>query len=96
MAHGPATDWGKDNAAGYKTRIGLIMFAIYGLVYAGFIFINAIKPQLMGTIIMFGVNLAIVYGFGLILLAIVFGLIYNALCTKKENELNTDNKGGAE
>ena len=42
-----------------------------------------------------GLNLAIVYGFGLIIFAIVLGLIYNYVCTKKEVELNTetDTKG---
>lgn len=93
MDHGKATKWGKDHALGYKTRLGLILFGIYGLVYAGFIFINAIKPKLMGTIILAGVNLAVVYGFGLIILAIIMGLIYNAMCTKKEDELNQE-KGG--
>jgi len=31
-------------------------------------------------------NLAVSYGFGLILLAIIMGLAYNAVCTKKEKE----------
>ncbi len=88
MTHGPATDWGKDRAISYKTKTGILLFAIYGFVYAGFIFINAIWPKLMGVIIFRGVNLAILYGVGLIILAIVMGLVYNFLCTAKENELN--------
>jgi uncharacterized membrane protein (DUF485 family) len=42
----------------------------------------------MALIVFGGLNLAIVYGFGLIVLAIIMGLIYNHLCTKKEDELN--------
>jgi uncharacterized membrane protein (DUF485 family) len=50
----------------------------------------------METEIFFGLNLAIVYGFGLILFAIILGIIYNYFCTKKEDELNINTKGGAE
>jgi uncharacterized membrane protein (DUF485 family) len=42
----------------------------------------------MGIIVMAGLNLACVYGFGLIILAIIMGLIYNYMCTQKEYELN--------
>ncbi len=41
----------------------------------------------MEKTVLFGLNLAVTYGFGLILLAIVMGLAYNHFCTKKENEL---------
>ena len=41
-----------------------------------------------------GLNLAIVYGFGLIIFAILLGIVYNIFCTKKEKELNTDVEGG--
>jgi uncharacterized membrane protein (DUF485 family) len=94
MGHGPATDWGKDKAIKYKTKIGLILFIIYGIVYSGFIFINAIFPKFMGIKVLFGVNLAIYYGFGLIIFAIILGIIYNYFCTKEENRLNIDDQGG--
>ena len=56
-------------------------------VYAGFIIINTVAPKLMGKQVIFGLNLAVTYGFGLIILAVIAGLIYNAICTKKEDEL---------
>ena len=87
MDHGPAVEHEVDHASDYKTSLGLKMFALYGLVYLGFILINTINPRLMETKVLFGVNLAVTYGFGLIILAIVSGLIYNALSTKKEDEL---------
>lgn len=86
--HGPSTDWGVDNASDYKAKLGVYMFIIYVLVYAGFIMINVLSPKLMAALVFAGLNLAIVYGFGLIVLAIIMGLIYNYLCTKKEDELN--------
>ena len=88
--HGPSSDWGEDKSVKFKTRIGIFLFIIYGLIYAGFICINSINPGLMGKIIFSGLNLAIVYGFGLIILAIILGVLYNHICTKKENEMNSD------
>jgi uncharacterized membrane protein YciS (DUF1049 family) len=38
----------------------------------------------------FGLNLAVFYGFGLILSAIIMGIIYNAICTRYENEMNKE------
>ena len=90
MGHGPATSWGEDKAVAYKTKTGLRLFIIYVLIYAGFIWINVASPKTMATIVFAGQNLAVVYGFGLIALAFVMGLIYDHLCTKKENELNVE------
>lgn len=89
MGHGPATDWGQDNAAQYKTKVGLILFFVYCLIYSGFVCINTLNPSLMGIKVIFGLNLACVYGFGLIVLAIIMGTIYNAMCTKAEDMLNS-------
>ena len=87
MGHGPAVKLGKDNAQGYKTKIGISMFIVYTLVYAGFVVINAVKPSLMQEIVM-GQTLAVVYGLGLLGFALVLAVIYNALCTKAEARLN--------
>jgi len=48
---------------------------------------------LMEAKIVYGLNLAVVYGFGLIILSIVMALIYNALCVRKEKALNGKNMG---
>ena len=87
MLHEPAnTPPEEDHAMAYKTRLGVQMFFIYALVYAGFVLINIIKPVLMEKQIMFGLNLAVVYGFGLIILSLVMALIYNcALCPKRKS-----------
>ena len=87
MDHGPATDWSKDRASGFKTRIGIWMFFLYAIIYAGFVLINAINPKLMGSDIG-GSNLAIIYGFGLIVFALMLAFVYNAICTAAEEELN--------
>ena len=96
MLHEPAASSDPDHAIEYKRRIGLYMFLLYSLVYFGFVVINIVKPVLMEKIIFAGLNMAVVYGFGLILLALFLALIYNSLCTKEENRVNIqdESKGG--
>ncbi|MBI5960460.1 MAG: DUF485 domain-containing protein [Chloroflexi bacterium] len=88
MHHGPAVKLESDNAADPKAKLGLVLFFVYSLVYVGFIIINTLSPKTMGESIVLGLNLAVVYGFGLILLAIVMGLIYNIMCNRIEKKLN--------
>ena len=96
MHQGPAQDSGPDPATRYKTRLGVRMFILYCIVYAGFVFTNVINEGRAMQIIVFkGLNLAVVYGVGLIVFALVLALIYNHLCTRKERELAvpTDDEG---
>ena len=86
MLHEPATPAGKDPAGPYKMRLGLKMFAAYAIFYAGFVAINLLSPLTMATIVFAGLNLATVYGFALIIVALVQALIYNVLCNRKEAE----------
>jgi uncharacterized membrane protein (DUF485 family) len=85
MLHEPAAPSGPDRATGYKMRLGVWMFIPYALIYAGFVFINLVKPVLMEETVVFGLNLAVVYGFGLIALALVLALIYNHACARQES-----------
>lgn len=88
MHHGPAQESAPDPASRYKSRLGVWMFLFYCLVYAGFVFTNVLtEGQAMQTIVFAGMNLAVVYGMGLIILALILALIYNCLCTAKEKEL---------
>jgi uncharacterized membrane protein (DUF485 family) len=86
MSHGPSTEWKEDGSSEYKSKLGVIMFILYVVVYAGFILINTLNPKLMGMDVL-KVNLAIFYGIGLIVYALILAIIYNYLCTKKENEM---------
>ncbi len=87
MDHGPATDWSCDKASSFKTRVGIWMFVLYAVIYVGFVVINTFEPQLMGSDIG-GLNLAVIYGFGLIVFALMLAFVYNAICTAAEEELN--------
>lgn len=86
--HGPAAKMEADKAAAKKSKLGVILFIIYTLLYSGFVMIGLINPELLGLHVIGKQNLSIVYGFGLIILAIVMGFIYNAICTRMENKMN--------
>lgn len=85
MLHEPAARSGPDPIAAYKMKLGVQMFVPYAMIYAVFVVINLVKPVLMETVVLFGLNLAVVYGFGLIIVALIMALIYNAMCAKQEH-----------
>ena len=63
-----------------NSRNGLILFAVYLLFYCGFVFINAFDPASMEKTPFAGLNLAVLYGFGLIIGAVVLSAVYGVLC----------------
>ena len=85
MLHEPATPAAKNPAGPYKMRLEIWMFVFYALFYAGFVAINLIDPAGMGEIVIAGLNLATVYGFALIVVALIEALIYDWLCRKKKH-----------
>ncbi len=81
--HGPSTKWGKDHAASLKRILGLWMVTLYAIVYAGFVVVNVVSPGFMAVDVG-SLNVAIAYGFLLILFAIFLAAIYNHVCTHAE------------
>ena len=63
-----------------NSKIGLVLFTIYLIVYAGFVLLNAFAPEQMEATPIAGLNVAILYGFALIIGAIVLSGIYGFLC----------------
>ena len=63
-----------------NARRGLILFTVYFVFYAGFVVVNAFRPDLMERTPFAGINLAVVYGFALIVGALVMSLVYGWLC----------------
>ena len=90
MLHEPAAQCVEDDAVSYKTRLGVYLFILYTIIYVGFVLINLVKPLMMESIIIFGLNLAVVYGFSLIIIALIMALIYNSMCAAKEKALNLE------
>jgi uncharacterized membrane protein (DUF485 family) len=90
VLHKPAPISSNDPTIAYKKRTGAWMFLLYALVYAGFVGINVVNPLAMETPVVGGLNLAVTYGFGLIVLALVMALIYNRLCGDRERASRVD------
>lgn len=73
-----------------NARIGLVLFFVYLLLYGGFVFINAYSPTTMESTPFAGVNLAILYGFGLIIAAFLMALLYGFLCRERGDEKQSE------
>jgi len=77
-----------------NARLGIGLFVIYLVLYGTYVFMNAFSARTMEATPIAGVNLAILFGFGLILAALMLALVYGFLCDsdntaadKQENEL---------
>jgi uncharacterized membrane protein (DUF485 family) len=90
MLHEPAVQAEKDNASEWKSKLGIKLFWLYCIIYMGFVALAVFATETLKTPVLAGVNLAIIYGMALIVFAIILGLIYNHVCTKKENEMNKE------
>ncbi len=88
MRHGPAAELSDDNASEKKANLGIIFFFIYFLLYGGFVAIGVFNYELLAHEFAGGVNLALVYGMGLIGFAVILGMLYNFLCSRYEDDMN--------
>ncbi|MEO1619124.1 MAG: DUF485 domain-containing protein [Planctomycetota bacterium] len=61
-------------------RLGLRLFVLYLFFYLGFVLLSAFGANWMERPVLAGLNLAIVYGAGLIVAALVLSLLYGAMC----------------
>ena len=65
-----------------NARNGLVLFAIYFALYAGFIYLATFHAALLAAEAPGGTNWAIVYGMGLIVAALALAAVYMYLCTR--------------
>jgi uncharacterized membrane protein (DUF485 family) len=63
-----------------NARLGLSLFAVYFLLYLGFMGIAAFKYEWFASLVPGGVNLAVAYGMALIVAALVLAILYMFLC----------------
>jgi len=64
----------------WNQRLGLKLFAIYAAVYFLYIVICVAWVELLDATWVLGIPNSVVFGFGLILLALVIALIYGLFC----------------
>lgn len=80
--HQPTEDFHPGEAR-KNSRIGLRLFFLYTMVYGLYVVINAFVPSWMEWIPFWGLNLAILSGFGLIALAVILAFWYGYLCSRQ-------------
>jgi uncharacterized membrane protein (DUF485 family) len=66
-----------------NARVGLALFAVYLVLYGGFMALNAFAPERMGSAPFGGVNLAVLYGLLLIVGAFVLAVVYMFLVRRR-------------
>jgi len=76
----------KEDAAvvAHNSRMGVLLFVVYVVFYGGFMILSAFAPEVMSKPFLRGVNLAVVYGFALIVVAVVVALAYMKVCRKNQ------------
>ena len=72
--------------AGRNARIGLVLFGVYAVCYAAFVLTNAFAAEWMDAVPLAGLNLAVLWGFALIVLALVLALIYGVAAGHGEGD----------
>lgn len=82
------------NERRFNTKLGLVLFFVYLLLYLIFVLTSALATDMMDITLVAGLNLAMVYGFGLIFAALVLALIYGLLCKTELAEPSGENSNG--
>jgi uncharacterized membrane protein (DUF485 family) len=72
----PGDDHSLTPAERHNRRLGLILFFVYLLLYVAFVAVCAIDYRLMALKVVWGVNLAVVWGMVLIFAAFALALVY--------------------
>lgn len=88
----------KESLTKRKSALGIRLFFIYLICYAGFVVIGVFQYELLSIPVLGGLNLALAYGIGLIVFAVILGVVYNYYCSKYEDEAEKADKieeGGA-
>ncbi len=90
MLHEHAVEEGVDYASKKKARLGVGFFFFYLLFYVGFVIIGVLNYELLSIEVAQGVNLAVFYGIGLIVFAVLLGILYNNYCSRYEDDMNKE------
>ncbi len=80
-----AKDQEKKAVVAHNTRVGVLLFIVYVIFYGGFMALSAFAPETMSEPFLGGVNVAVVYGFALIIVPLLLAFLYMKLCRKTSN-----------
>jgi uncharacterized membrane protein (DUF485 family) len=80
--HGPSThvETETEEMSARNARVGRVLFVVYLVGYVGYMVLVAFKPDVLRKVAPPGVNVAVSYGFALIIGALVLALLYAWMC----------------
>jgi len=93
LLHGPnsGSDQPEDPVIQARnSKLGLKLFGIYATIYAAYVIVGAFLPGVM-KVRLAGLNVAVLWGFLLIILAFVMAIVYGRMCARPAG---TNNEGG--
>jgi uncharacterized membrane protein (DUF485 family) len=79
-----------------KTGIGIWMTIMYAVIYGGFVAVSVFQPSWMSVDGLLGMNLALTYGIGLIVVAVAFAMVYNYLVRIRVSSATTGGSSSIE
>jgi uncharacterized membrane protein (DUF485 family) len=88
LDHGPSghEETETEAASARNARIGRVLFVVYLVGYVGYMILVAFKPEVLRKVAPPGVNVAVSYGFALIIGALLLALIYAWMCRAAKAE----------
>ncbi len=85
MDHGGESTELRDEAVErHNAKVGMILFVAYLAVYSAYMIVNVLAPSWMDIVPFWGLNLAVIWGMGLIIGALVLSIVYMLLCRVPE------------
>jgi uncharacterized membrane protein (DUF485 family) len=85
LDHVPPPEQPEEPPSPRRVLYGQVLFFLYLALYGGFVVLNAFAPEAMETTLG-GINLAVLYGLGLIAVAFLLALLYDWLCRTRSGE----------
>ncbi len=77
---GESTEARDESVERHNARVGMVLFIAYLAVYAAYMVVNVLVPEWMDVVPFWGLNLAVLWGMGLIVGALILSIIYMLLC----------------
>ena len=77
---GESTEARDETVERHNARVGMALFIAYLAVYAAYMVVNVLAPEWMDVVPFWGLNLAVLWGMGLIVGALILSIIYMLLC----------------
>jgi len=82
LDHGPSSHIETEDeiTSARNASLGMKLFLLYLAFYVVYVGLAAFAPEKLRAVGLFGLNVAVLYGFGLIIAALLLALVYAWVC----------------